>query len=256
MIALLAIGTVRFFSKSNEYRYVRVELTGREWWYGAIDPPPWLASEIGVGDTELEPNGAVSAEVVSYDAYPQGDEKVKFYPVIKLKGSYDRRSQQFIYKGLPVAVGGRIAIDLSGKKLLGIITHVSDEPITLPEESLRIRAIWRNRDPWIVAALKPGLTAINAGTGEEIARVLSVATQVPTTEIISYVYGGAVVFNKDPQKRDVVLELEIRAQSIGGVWSYAGHQKVKLGESLWVYTDTVDIEGIEITGLYPLENEE
>ena len=256
MIALLAIGTVRFFSKSNEYRYVRIELTGREWWYGAIDPPPWLASEVRVGDTEREPSGAISAEVVSYDAYPQGDEKTKFYPVVKLKGSYDARTQQFVYKGLPVEIGGKIAIDLSGKKLLGIVTHVSDEPITLPEDSFRITAIWRSKDPWIVAELNPGLVATNLGSGREIARVISVTTRQPSTDIISSVQGGAVVFNKDPQKRDVVLELEIRAQSIGGVWSYAGHQKVKLGESLWVYTDAVDIEGIEITGLYPLENEE
>ncbi|NCN83207.1 MAG: hypothetical protein GW947_04570 [Candidatus Pacebacteria bacterium] len=254
IIALLAVGVVRFFSKSNDYRYVRIELTGREWWYGAIDPPPWLASEIQIGDTELEPNGVVSAEIVSYDAYPQGDEKTKFYPVVKLKGSFDHRSQQFVYKGTPVEVGGKIAIDLSGKKLLGIITHMSDKPIILPEQWFHISAIWRSKDPWTVTELKPGLIAYNLGTGQEIARVLSVTTRQPSSDIFSSVAGGSVVFNKDPQKRDVLLEFEIRAQNIGDVWSYAGHQKVKVGEPLWVYTDALDIEGIEITSLRPLDN--
>lgn len=252
-VVLLIVFIIKFFGKSKTTEVVRLEVTGRQWWadYNVNDPPNWLINALSVGDKEKAPDGSVSAEILKIDAYQQGSERYKIYLLVRLTGILDKKTGHFNYKGKPVLVGELIGIVFPKVKISGMVTHIGGDS-NLEKQRFKARLRWRTKDPWIVKNTKMKSRAWNFGNDEPIAEILSVETEMPSSDIFLGSAGSNVFVVKDPKKRDILMDIWLTAEKDGGVWVYAGRQKIKIGERLWIYTDNLDIEGTEIMSLEPI----
>lgn len=249
-VGLAVIVTVKYFGKGYEKEVVRIDFIsnvsdGR----GGQYYPSWFNNVLKVGDEERGPDGRVSARLLKKDSYQQGDERFKYYFVIELVGMRDKRSGFLKYKGRPVQVGQEIEIDFPDARVDGIVTHIG-EASYLKKVNYLVDFKWENQDRTVAEKIKIGQTVLNFGTNEEIGKVEKVNITPAGNRLLAVgtMYGGTQLMT-NPDWVDVSFRMKLATEVDGGISVYAGHQKVKVGEPLWIYGEAVDTQEVKVVGL-------
>lgn len=252
-VLMIVIVVVKFFSTQKVQQLVRVEVTGREqWWYGGNNPSNWLANSFDIGDSELDPDGSEVAKIIEIDSYPQGDEKYRIYLLIELSGYYDKRSDALTFKGKPVLIGDNIEINFKDSKMVGLVTHIGEKSI-LKKERYTATLLARNVNPWVFEKIQPGMKATNKGNNLAIAEFTEVKRENPSVKYLTSIYGNMLGLMNDSERKDLVFEAILTLDNDDGVLLYAGHQKAMVGKNLWIYTDSIDLDNVEIMSLEKLD---
>lgn len=252
LVTLSVVFFVKYFGKTQDIEKIRMEVLTRKG-YNIENNPVWINDALRVEDAELGVDGKETAKILKIDSYNQGDEKFKVYLVVSVSGIKDKKSGVFSYKGRPLVVGETIELVLPKIKLTGLVTHVGGGS-ELKRQKLLVEARWKSRDPWVVGAINVGDRVINFGSNGVIAEVTNKKTEEPSSDVYSVVEKGLVLLNKDPKKKDMTIGLKLTVENDSGLWIYAGHQKVKIGDPLWIYTNSVDMEGIEVMSIKPVND--
>lgn len=241
----LMVGVVKYFGKSQITEEVRIEVLTKKG-YNLENPANWMNEIIKVGEKEFGLDGKVLVNINKVDSYPQGDDKYKVYLTLEVTGIKDKKTGYLVYKGKPVVVGEVIDIVFEKMKLSGIITHIG-EAVKIGKRVVEAEVRWLSQDPWIVEGVRVGDKSINFGNGEVVAEILTKRVEAPSTDIfVENNVNGLISVTKDPKKKDLVMKVRLLVEDDGGVLVYAGHQKIKVGEPLWIYTENIDMEAVEV----------
>ncbi len=245
-VAFSVVFLVRYFGIRKEWRTIRVEVVGRNWSssyspYG-YKTPFWLSDKLNVGLIEKDAGGKTIAKVIDIESYERGDEEAEVYLTVKVESFFNKRMEKYVFKGRALELGAPIELRLGNILVLGQIID-DDVPLgSYEEKEVIVVGRWIAQEPWIVAQVKKGDTMINRATGEVVAEILDVKIEPSTSNmfISNPNIEGYVAIEKNPRLRDIVITLKLKLVEIDKRWYFGGHQKVKVGEQLWFYTDRID----------------
>lgn len=164
--------------------------------------------------------------------------------IVKVKGFYDRTKEQFVFKNRPLAVASLVEFNFGKVKIFG---WVVDDDYNLQNKELdwfRVEAKWLEVYPWQLEALEKGMVMDGFGD-KKIAKLIDFKGE--NADMITTDNLGRVYVRKNPLERDVYLTFKLLAEKHGNEYYFAGHQKLKVGEKLWVYFKKIDLEEIKVT---------
>ncbi|MEK7527947.1 MAG: hypothetical protein AAB574_02945 [Patescibacteria group bacterium] len=249
VVGLMVIVTVKYFGKGYEKEVVRIDfISNVSDNRGGQYYPSWFNNVLKVGDEERGPDGRVSAKILKKDSYQQADERFKYYLIIELVGLNDKRSGFLKYKGRPVQVGQEIEIDFPQVKVGGIVTHIGESSY-LKKANYLVSLKWEDQDREIAEKIKTGQVVLNYGTGEEIGKIEKVGAETANDKMLLNNTWERTQVVVGTNRVDVNIKIRLVAETDGGIPVYAGNQKLKIGEPLWVYCEEVDIKEARVVGL-------
>ncbi len=245
LVCLGVIFIVKKYQKKDQWRIVRVQVANPNGWggYDSQGSPFWLSDKIEKGMKELTSDGEISAEILEIQDYERGNEERDLYLIIEVNGYYDKTKEKFVFKNQPLAVGSLVEFDFSEVSFFG---WVVDENYNLSRENtewFEVEVKWEEVDPWQAKVLEKGM--VMRGFGEEIIAKL-IDFQSENADIVTTDDLGRVYVKNNPLKRDVYLTLKLNVEKFGDEYYFAGHQKLKVGEKLWVYFEEIDLEELRV----------
>jgi hypothetical protein len=248
---------IKFFGIKKEYRLVRVEVIRKNWVenydsYG-YRVPFWLSDKLKVGQTERDSGGNTIATIVRIENYERGNEEAEVYLTLKLNLVLNRRTQQYTYKEKPFATGLPIQLTLGDNSVEGQIVDTNAPENGYPQKTFEVVARGQNITPWYYTKMASGQKMYNRATAEEVAQVLSVKLEPPTFQQVRFDNTGKFLqLNTEADNRDVTITAKINAYQIDNRWFFSGHQNLKIGGNIFLYTKDVNFYAFEIKSINEL----
>lgn len=247
LISLVAgfILLTRYFIIKQEWKIIRIEVIGNSW-ATSYDPygyrtPFWLSDKLTKGLVEKNSSGKVIAEIIKVDNYARGDEEAEVYLTVRVKTFFNKKIGKYIFKSRSLDLGMPIDLRPGNLFIPGQIIDV-DVPLGgyLTKEVI-ITCIRANDNPWMFNNIKPGEKMYNRADKSVIAEIINTKLEPPTSSI--FLQNGEII--NDPKKKDLILTIKAQVFQQDGNWFFAGHQQVKIGNPLSIYTDNFNL-GMEI----------
>lgn len=254
-VVILVVASVvfinRYFQREANFRFIRMEVTVKEWKYGEgqydYKVPYWLGEKLDVGLTERSLSGRTRAEIVEMEKYDRGNDQSQIYLVVKVMADYNEKSQTYSYQGQPLSVGSPIEFNFDGVLAPGQILDNNYPSSGYQTGEFIITARVRYGEQWVIDELKKGLTMKNRANGEVIAELIDFDIAHSKTKKIDF-YDQSLITNSE-QYFDVDAKFKIKTVKQNGYWFFAGHQRVRLGADLWIYLENLILPSAEITKL-------
>jgi hypothetical protein len=248
VVASGVVLVVKIFRHKEEWRQIRVEVSGQSWWVGYAESPPWWMGDLlKPGLVDKDSGGDKIAEIIEVEDFERGNETSDLYLTIKVRGVFDKSRNQFMFKNRPLEAGSFVEFHFNDVFISGIIIDNDFQKKQKKETCFVVSGKWSEIAPETASVLEKGMVMKNSASGSEIARLLSF--RVDDHQIYTVDSFGRVHLKKNPLLKDIYLDLRITTTLYGDQYYFAGHQKVKVGEWLWVYFPEVDLEKIRITNL-------
>lgn len=245
--------TIKYFGRQPLWRTVRIQVVGKDWIdnftnYNGYRPPFWLTDKIKVGDSEIAIDGRKVAEVMTIDEYERIGPESDLYLTVKLYGEVSTRLKKFLYRGRPIEVGAPIELHLNRVAVIGQTIDDSVPENGYPKKNITITARLQNTEPWIINGLSIGDTMVNRGDKLPIATIRSFHVEPPISSILFVPPNGStnLFLENNPRLKDLIINATLSVQNQNGDWYFAGHQKIKVGNGLWLYLSRVNLNPLEI----------
>ena len=206
----------------------------------------WFAELFHEGIKETDGLGRVGAEVISiysYDTYPS---RKAVYLTTNLRAVYNRASNQYTFKGVPLSVGSKIRLNMDRLLVEGLVTHIEGLSDKREGVKLLVEAKLKNEnstyletsgvEPYVADAIEKG-QEIKDSQGKVIIRVVSKRDE--DAKRLTTTAGGGVLVQNNPLRRDVYLALEVNAIKIGDRFYLFDDVPILVGGSLPFNTSTL-----------------
>ncbi len=190
--------------------------------------PYWIGNSIDIGDKEITPLGATDAIVVdknSYDSFYNG----QFVTLILKIRAIKDRSGTLLYKNKPLVSGALMDVKLSKAQISAQVTGIYTNPPEFEYKTLTIVLKGRQVESQIADELKIGDQILD-NHGTVIAKVVD--KKVTSAQVS--LAGGRSNLVYDPDTKDILVTIEIKAKKIGDSYYYSEVQKVKANEYLYL----------------------
>ncbi len=240
LVCGLVVLMVKHFKRQDEWKTVKVKISGKEGWF--VNPPHWLGEALKVGLIEKSVDGETMAEITRIENYERGDEDRDLYLTVRVKGVQNETSGIFSFKSRPLQVGKEVEFNFPQARVSGIVIADENKSEKDSGDWFQVKMRWSDINPWQAEALREGLVMRGDTEREYIAKVIKVRIEPAKKSVTTD--RGIVVVGRDPIKKDAVIEMELWAQKHGDEYYFGGHQKLKVGEPLWVYFPEVDVDRI------------
>jgi len=252
-VVMAIIFLVKFFGIKKDWVTIKVEVIPRNWAesyspYG-YRTPFWMSDKLNIGQLEKNSSGKVIAEVIDIEKYERGNEESEVYLIVKVKAQYNKVMGKYLFKGKPLDLGDAIELRLDNIHLFGQIIDKNYPLTSYKQKEIIIVGRWRAQDKWKISQVKSGDIMIDQGAGITIAEVLDIKIEPPTKNMIvlsGLENTGKIEMEDNINKKDAVITLKIKVHKQNNRWYFAGHQKIKIGEVIWVYTNNIDINSLEV----------
>lgn len=221
LFAIASIGLFIFLFRKNSYVTIKLKVTEKSVLYANTTPPYWFVYLFKKGMKEADGLGRSTAEVTDVYFYESSPTTKSVYLTIKLRTTYNPRTQEYKYKGTTVSVGEGIRINLGTIVAEGLITEVESLKNPYSYVSLLVNAVIQDNnqvfsettgvDEFVADAVNVG-NKVYDSQGEAIAEILEkkvLPAQKNTTDALGNSY-----MKTDPRKKDVFLTLKVRAKKI------------------------------------------
>lgn len=192
-----------------------------EQWMAEAGTRTWFAELFHEGMRETDGLGRIGADVISiysYDTYPS---RKAVYLTANLRAVYNRASNQYIFKGVPLSVGSKVRLNLDRLLVEGLITHIQGLPDKRERVKLLVEAKLKNEnstyletsgvEPYVADAIEKG-QEIKDSQGKVIIKVVS--KKVEDAKRLTVTAAGGVLVQRNPLRKDVYLSLEVNAIKI------------------------------------------
>jgi hypothetical protein len=268
IISLFAF-TVKYFGIKKEWRRIRVEVVGRNW-SNSYNPygyktPFWLSDKINTKITEKDASGKTIARIINIENYERDGEEAEVYITLEVLATLNKRLNIYTYKYNDLTLGSAIELHLNDLQIIGQIIDTNVPIGGYPQKKVQITGIWKAVDPWRYSEIQPGDTMLNRSNKNIIAKINNISTKPrPNSEMFFYNYnndalantnGSSFTVENDPNKKDVIINLDITVNNVDNRWYFAGHQHVQVGELLWIYTNHGSIYNLEIQEVKSITDE-
>lgn len=192
--------------------------------------PYWIGASIDIGHKELNPFGVENVVVVDKEIIDSFSYGQIVSLLLKIRASKDR-SDAFLYKNKPIAVGSIVDLKLTKSHAQIYLTYIGNSP---PEyDYYRIKLIFsaREMEPAIAEAIKSGMT-ISDDKKRILGRVLD--RNIIDAQVRADSASGQSYITSDRRKRDARFTLELLVKKIGENYYFSETQKVKVNETLFL----------------------
>jgi len=252
-VASVILFSIKYFGLKKEWRTIKIEVVGRDWvnsfdQYG-YKTPYWLSEKLAIGQIEKNSRGKTIAEVIDIENYRRGGEEAEVYLTVKVRAELNKKMSKYVFKGQALDLGTPIELRLSNIYVPGQIIDENIPEKGYEQKEFIITGKWYGQEKWAIDRLSTGDKMTNRSNGEVIAEIVEIETQPTTTNMFSSIAetsGKQVYIESNPNRKDVLLSIRLKAEKHDGDWYFAGHQIVKPNNELWLYTDEINISELEI----------
>ena len=253
-VGFSVIFLTKYFSLNRQSRTIRVEEIGRDW-ANSFNPygykaPFWISNKLKTGQREKSSTGKTIAEVIDIENYERGNEEAVIYLTVKVEAQFNKKMETYVFKGRALDLGAPIELRLDNIRVLGQIIDENILTSSYEKKEIIIKGRWRAQEPWNIAQIDIGDTMVNRANGEVIAEILDVKIEplngASTILTLPSRTREELLLENNPRWRDAVISARIKVHKQNNLWFFAGHQKIKVGERIWIYTDKIDIGFLEI----------
>jgi len=253
-VIFLAVGVGVFFFRGTRYIETTVKITEDSILYVRNNPQAWFVYLFKEGMRERDGLGRTSVEIGKVKFYDSGEAKKAVYLNLKLKANYNKRSQNYTYKGKPLLVGNPIKVELEGIIAEGLVTAIEGIPDTRKEVEIVVKSQVVDYNlifpetigiqPFLANAIRVD-DRVKDSNGKEIIRILE-KTEEAAKKIVTN-DKGEVFLRRDPVKKDVYLTLKLLVKQINDEYYLFDDVQVKIDNRVPIHTSKYSI--------YPLVTE-
>jgi len=247
-IIFLTIFTVKFFGKKKEIITIRVEVI-RKNWVDNYDPygyrtPFWLSDKIKIGQVEKNKTGKIIATLVNLENYERGGEEAELFLTLRVEVLLDKRTGIYYFKDKPLSLGSTIDLYLNNIDTPGQVVDINVPNNGYPTAYFYIKARAKNLDSWEYQNIIPGLKVLNRATDETLAEITNTKIEDSSLQKVDFTNGYLSVIKG--KNKDLTIEMKVKGYKVDDRWYFEGHQNLKLGNLLYIYTDKIDVYAAEI----------
>lgn len=248
LFLLFGLAFFIFFFRENKYLTVKVKITEKNVLYAFSTPPSWFVYLFKQGMVKKDGLGRVNAEISDVYYYDTSPSTKAVYLTLRLRVTYNSRSQSYTYEGTPVAVGEGLRVSFGKILADGLIVSVEGLDNPYEEVYLRVKARLIENPPnfsettgiesYIGEAIKVG-DKIFDSQGKMMAELLD--KKVLSAQKSTFDDRGNVYQRFDPRKEDVFLTLKVRAQKTNDELYFFDDVRIKVNEQIPLHFKTVSI---------------
>jgi len=208
------------FRKQSEINVV-VKVNEESMVYQIGGVPNWFAQFLRVGMKEKDVFGRPTAEIKGIKTYHSSDQKSIVHLTVALKTVYSLSSRQYTYKGKDVLIGSTIEVPFDNLLVKGLIIDVDGQAKTRQKKVfVQARILSYNSafpqsegvPPYIAESINEGDIMMDS-LGKPAIKIIKKTMEDAKMTVITA--SGDVIMQKNPMRKDVYLDLEIRAEKIG-----------------------------------------
>lgn len=239
---VLFVGVVslyKIFATKPTYVYTKVKLGQGLWWSSQIRPNIWLATSLKKGDKEYDLLGKPAAEILSVKYYPWYTlDQFDVYLTVKLKTSYNKKTNKYLFKRNAVAVGSPIELELSSTQISGTVIDLSEKEFTDKYIEKTVYLTKKSAYPWESDAIKVGdkyfdgentvFEILGKSTSDKLsisADKFSISSYIPVTENLELNY--PVI---PEEKRYIMVKAKILVKEKNNQFIFGEEQVVRPGK--------------------------
>jgi len=130
---IVIVGLFKFFYSKPTYLYIKVKVGQGLWWAATQKPEFWFVKSIKKGEKELDLRGKPQSEILGLSSYPVLTEnsysRFDIFVDIRIKTSFDKRNNRYIFKRDVVSVGSPIEFQFPSVNITGTVIDMSNKPI-------------------------------------------------------------------------------------------------------------------------------
>lgn len=243
---IIVVLSAFFFLRSADYVTVLLRVSESDSINIWARPASWYVSELKPGLTEKDGLGRDVLTVTEVETYQTSEENKTAYLQLKLRAVYNKRTNQYLYNGVPLLIGSYQTFKLQGVQLMGVIHQVGEEieqsekkkylvkgyidSTSTEKDALAANSFTEGISLFRAEKFREGLEIINS-KGYPIAKVISVEKS-PAYRMFPYdsTYFKAL----DRDKQVVNLEVEIIVEKNGEQFMFKKEQVVKVGRLIYL----------------------
>lgn len=252
-LAFLTFVLLVFLLRRNEYIDVTVKVTNDDILYSQRTPPAWFPFLFQEGMSEKDGLGRTTAEIKKvfvYDDSPEGElhERKGVHLLLRIRATYNKRKNQYSYKGKPLLVGTPIKVEFERILTNALVTGI--EGINDPRKTLELVVdtqvidyqsafpSTRGVEPFITEAIKVGDTVKDLND-EVIVTVLE--KQVTPAKRVSVDASGRALLVQDPIKKDLYLKLKLMVKEVSGEYYLFDDIKVTVSRRVPIHFNNLSV---------------
>ncbi len=249
-IAFLTIFIVKFFGRKKEFITIKVEVIKQNW-LNNYDPygyraPFWISDKVEIGQTEKDKAGKTVATLIDLENYERGNEEAELYLTLRIQTTLDKRTGVYYFKDKAVNLGSTIDLNLNNIELRGQVIDNNVPENGYPIKHFNVTARARNLDPWVYQKIIVGQKIYNRATNETIGEIIQVDLEKSSLQEIKVDNTGKYLLANSGQNKDAIIKIKLRTYQMDNKWFFSGHQDLKIGSSLYLYTNQTNLYNLDI----------
>lgn len=258
-LVFLAFFVVKFFGLKKEYLTIKVEVIKDNWLdnydsYG-YRVPFWLSDKVKIGQVDKDKTGKIIATVTNVENYERGNEESELYLTLKIQVILNKRTGIYSFKSKSLNLGSEIDLTLDNIDLRGQVIDNNVSENGLKGKWFLIKARGRNYDPWVYTQIIPGVKMYNKANNDVIAEIMKVKIEDSTLQKINYDSSGQYLRSFTGNNKDAVVDLKVKAYENGDRWYFCGHQNLKIANTVYIYTEKINLYALEIEEIKELPDQ-
>jgi hypothetical protein len=247
-VLLLVIGVFLWqrLNKRAEWINVRLIVANDEWWWEGQQPQWWYVDELKTGEIAHNSFGEKVAEITNVDSFDNGGYKRRAFIDLRLKGSYDKQRQIYIYNFQPLQIGKPLDLTFGKNNIHGLISYIQDMQVAYKDQRIEVRL--KQIDTWVADSYKVGME-MKDSQGRTLAKIVSIDVQPYNYFDFSDIRGQLIQVT-NPDYRQAKIVLDIKTFESGGYSYFVDRAVIKLGEKIWFQFPQAVIRDSEIVKIF------
>lgn len=228
-----------FLFRKSDYLNVRLKITDKNILYAYSSPQSWFVYLFKKGMVGKDSLGRVNAEIIDVYYYDTSPSTKAVYLAIKLRTAYTSRSQEYRFKGTPVAIGEGLRINFGKILAEGLIVGIEGLENPYEQVDLKVKTRLMDNSPnflettgvelFVAEAIRIG-DKIFDSSGKIMAEIID--KKVLPAQKNTFDDRGNVYQSLDPRKKDVFLTLKVKAKKINNEYYFFDDLRIKVNENL------------------------
>lgn len=219
----------------NKNQEIEMKTVWRNLRLRSENTPFWIASKLSIGQKALDPAGETIAEITNVERYEQSVETSDVFLDVKLRTTYDEKSQQYLFDNKTLNISNLVALQLNN---VAINPQVVDDQFPdggYKKKEVIVTAKWAGIEQWQINQMKVGEKMLNQSNNETVAEILSIHPQIFPNNVFTYKDSGEVSIVPHQTKKDVIFKIKFNAFEFDNKLFFAGHQRIKAGDSVTIF---------------------
>lgn len=219
------------FTKKSIWINARVLISNNEWWWTGEAPPYWLVENLEEGMISFNSFGEGTAEIKDVEVFSLGGPNKQAFVDLKIKVSYDKNRQIYLYNFQPIQKGKPIDLTFGSNNVNGLIVSLNSEP----EERIlkKVKVKMQYVEDWLANSYEVGME-MKDSKGRLLARIDNIIINDSNLDHIRFMNGG-IYYAKDSFK-DVFMDITLTSlKDNEGYYRFVDGASIKIGEDIWFH---------------------